>query len=169
MALPFDILRTRLNNEIATCQRYLKHHIEMGKLSPSSFPVEIRVSLEDIPAMQLTENGPVRKDGHTFSIIVNEEYPFEKPLVIWRTPIFHPNIMTPEDGGHVCIKLLDEWNFNSTMLSFIKGIETMLMNPNPLSPFGTESCTSAAEYFNSGGNRGPPMIRKPSVRIVRGN
>jgi len=167
MGLPLDLLKTRLKNEMVVCSRYLRHAIEMDEISSSPFPVEIKVDMKEIPALELSEEGLRKREDHRFSIIINEEYPFEKPLVIWRTPIFHPNIMIPEDGGHVCIKLLDDWNLNSTVLSFIKGIEAMLMNPNPLSPFGTESCTRAAEYFNSSGTRGPPIIHKPSVKIVR--
>jgi len=166
MALPFEVFRARVKNEIASCSRYLRHSIELDEFSPSSFPLEVRVELKGVSALELSENGSVTRDRHRFSIILSREYPFEKPLVIWRTPIFHPNIMMPEDGGHVCIKLLDEWSFNSTLLSFIKGIETLLLNPNPESPFGTKSCTMAAEYFNANRKRGPPAIWKPLPRII---
>jgi ubiquitin-protein ligase len=82
------------------------------------------------------------------------------------TPIFHPNIMMPEDGGYVCTKLLEDWSFNSTMISFIKGVESLVTTPNPSSPFGTDSCTAAAEYFNSGERRLPPMLSAPVPRVV---
>ncbi|MBM4237748.1 MAG: hypothetical protein FJ151_04610 [Euryarchaeota archaeon] len=106
---------------------------------------------------------------HRFSMIVSREYPFEKPLVIWKTPVFHPNIMMPEDGGHLCAKLLDDWSFNSTLLSFIKGIESLLLNPNPFSPFGSETCTAAAAYFNKAKLKSPPIICPPAPKVVRGD
>lgn len=169
MGLPREVLRSRLNNEIKSCFRYLKHKIEISDDDLSSYPLEFRIHLVGIPSLELLEEDLVKRTTHTFSIIINEEYPFEKPLVLWRTPIFHPNIMLPDDGGHVCIKLLDDWSFNSTLLSFVKGIETLLLNPNPASPFGTSSCTAAAEYYNSGKKAVPPMICKPFPKVVRGN
>jgi ubiquitin-protein ligase len=63
------------------------------------------------------------------------------------TPIFHPNIMPPEDGGYVCIKLLDKWSFGSTLLSFVKAVEHLVMNPNPLNPFGADICVESSEFF----------------------
>jgi ubiquitin-protein ligase len=100
-------------------------------------------------------------------MVIGKDYPFEKPTVIWLTPIFHPNIMMPEDGGHLCTKLLEDWSFNSTMISFIKGVESLVMSPNPSSPFGTDSCTAAAEYFNNGEKRLPPMLSAPAPKVVR--
>jgi ubiquitin-conjugating enzyme E2 C len=169
MGLPKDVLRTRLKNEVSTCHRYLRHGIEISDEDLSDFPLEIRIEIVGVPALKMDDGQMVTENDHMLSMIVNEEYPFEKPLVLWRTPIFHPNIMLPEDGGHVCIKLLDDWSFNSTLLSFIKGIETMLQNPNPSSPFGTQSCTAAAEYFNSGKVRAPPVICKTLPKVVKGD
>ncbi|MFP4169999.1 MAG: ubiquitin-conjugating enzyme E2 [Methanomassiliicoccales archaeon] len=166
MSLPLSILRTRMGNEISSCARQLRHGIEVGTEDLSEFPVEIGVSMVKVPALFREEGELRRRWDHLFHMIVDKEYPFEKPLVVWKTPIFHPNIMMPEDGGHVCIKLLDDWSFNSTLLSFIKGIEALLLNPNPTSPFGTESCTRAAEYFNAG-RRTPPVVCSPPPKVVR--
>jgi ubiquitin-protein ligase len=169
MGLPREVLRSRLNNEIKSCSRYLKHTMEISDEELSVFPIEFRINIVEIPSLELVVEDLVKRTEHTFSIIINEEYPFEKPLVLWRTSIFHPNIMMPDDGGHVCIKLLHDWSFNSTLLSFIKGIETLLLNPNPTSPFGTSSCTAAAEYYNSGKKTVPPVICKPLPKVVRGS
>ena len=168
MGLPLDVLRSRLSNEIGSCSRYLKHKIGVSEESFNSFPIDIKVGLQDVHALEMADGELMKRSDHIFSMIIDREYPFQKPLVIWRTQIFHPNIMAPDDGGHVCIKLLDDWSFNSTLLSFVKGIETLLLNPNPSSPFGTSSCTAAAEYYNSGMRRVPPVICKPLPRVVRG-
>jgi ubiquitin-conjugating enzyme E2 C len=84
---------------------------------------------------------------HKFMIIITENYPYEKPIVRWQTSIFHPNIMLPRDGGYVCTKLLDSWSFASNLLSFIKGVESLLAHPNPMNPYKTESCMLASEIF----------------------
>ena len=84
--------------------------------------------------------------------------------------IFHPNIQLPGDGGHVCTKLLDTWNFQSNLLAFIQGIESLLANPNPKSPWGTNSCTSAAQYFNKhlyDPPTGDLRARGPKIREVK--
>jgi len=103
------------------------------------------------------------------TILISEDYPLERPIVKWQTPIFHPNIMPPEDGGYVCTKLLENWDFGSTLSVFIKGIESLLANPNPKNPFGCDSCTRAAAYFNRNRYDAPAVSDQPGarVRIVR--
>jgi ubiquitin-protein ligase len=129
--LPADLLQKRLRTEVDLCKRELaKYAFDVSDPTFCSFPVTIRVTMRGVP-------GPVWKDGrvtsastHRFTMKITDEYPYHKPIVIWETPIFHPNIMTPEDGGFVCTKLLDEWSFNANLLLFIQGLETLLSNPN---------------------------------------
>ena len=80
-------------------------------------------------------------------------------IVLWQSEIFHPNLMLPEDGGSVCTKLLADWDFSNNLMGFIKGIEALLANPNPQSPWGTDSCTMAAQHFNAE-EYDPPIERK---------
>jgi ubiquitin-protein ligase len=129
-------------------KRKLKHVIGVEDPEFNSFPVRIMVTLVDIPAIRTIEPTIVYSDIHQFLMTIPESYPYEKPIVEWQTPIFHPNIMDPKDGGKVCTKLLNDWRFSSNLLTFIQGIESLLANPNPMSPFGTDSCTRAAEYYN---------------------
>jgi hypothetical protein len=112
------------------------------------FPVTLKVVMRGVPGPDLVEGKVVHRTEHAMVIEISEDYPYQKPLVIWGTPIFHPNIMVPQDGGFVCTKLLDEWGFDSNLLLFIKGVEALLSNPNPTSPYGTDSCTKAAMAFN---------------------
>lgn len=168
MALPADILATRLRNELSACGSYIKVMPDLSVPSRIKFPVEVDVELTKVP-------GPVCEAGkvgstydHRFRIVIGKDYPFEKPVVRWLSPIFHPNIMMPEDGGHLCTKLLEDWSFNSTIVSFIKGVESLVMNPNPASPFGTDSCTAAAEYFNTEEVKLPPIIKPRAPKVVNG-
>lgn len=167
MTLPEEILKFRLHNEISACRLATKATINVSDEELQSFPLEIDVTINQLP-------GPVYDGGkvtyrytHAFKMIIDREYPFEKPLVIWKTPIFHPNIMQPEDGGHVCTKLLSDWNFNSSLLSFLKGIESLLLSPNGSSPFGTNSCTMAAEHFNKEGLKAAPLAKTVQPRVIR--
>jgi ubiquitin-conjugating enzyme E2 C len=169
MPLPREILETRLKNELAICQRCLRHPIHIGEEVFAEFPITVEISLLQIPGYELIDGEIKRRYHHRFKLEIGDEYPFEKPYVVWRTPIFHPNIMMPEDGGFLCNKLLEDWNFNSTLLMFIKGIEYLLLNPNPTSPFGTETCTAAAQHFNTVKRPQPPMVTAPLPKVVRPN
>lgn len=148
MSLPPDILRKRLRNELVNARKALKAHTVEVVGDPSRFPVMVKVTLSDVPGPELVDGKVAHRTDHIFLMEISEDYPYQKPLVIWGTPIFHPNIMVPEDGGFVCTKLLDDWSFDSNLLLFIKGIEVLLSSPNPSAPYGTDSCTRAAELFN---------------------
>jgi len=40
---------------------------------------------------------------HQAELYLHRDYPRRPPQIVWRTPIFHPNILPPEQGGAVCI------------------------------------------------------------------
>ncbi|MFA5771937.1 MAG: ubiquitin-conjugating enzyme E2 [Thermoplasmata archaeon] len=148
MALPRDILRKRLKNEIQICKDKLAHRVSPRDMSLSVFPTSFDVELYGVPALAAVGDSIVSIYNHSLVIEITEEYPYQKPVVRWQTPIFHPNIMSPEDGGYVCTKLLQNWSFASNLYSFILSLEVLLTHPNPKSPHGTRTCTMAAEYFN---------------------
>jgi len=166
MSLPVDVLRIRLRNEVDTCQRELRHHISVSDPTLSEFPILLNVTILRVPGPAWEEDKVVHRFVHKMAILIGEDYPVEKPIVKWQTPIFHPNIMPPDDGGYVCTKLLENWDFSSTLVSFIKGIEALLMNPNPRNPFGSDACTRAAAYFNRNGYN-PPIVMDQSDRRIR--
>jgi ubiquitin-protein ligase len=145
MGLVRPVLIRRINNEIADLNDYLNLRIPLVK-NDVQFPIEIRIGLSNIP-VRVSED-EIRSD-HSFMMSVSQEYPYERPRARWLTPIFHPNIMIPEDGGHVCVKILDNWSFGSTLLSFVKGVEQLLSDPNPMNPYGTESCMLAAKWYQA--------------------
>ncbi len=166
MPLPLDVLRIRIRNEIEMCQRELRHHISVSDPTLSSFPVMVNVTFLRVPGPDWEEGNVVHRFVHRMAIVIGEDYPMERPIVKWQTPIFHPNIMPPEDGGYVCTKLLENWDFGSNLVIFIKGIESLLVNPNPRNPFGNDICTRAAAYFNR--NRYiPPAMMDQSDRRIR--
>ncbi len=166
MPLPLDVLRLRIKNEVEMCQRELRHHISVSDPTLSSFPISVSVTLLRVPGPDWEEGKVVNRFVHRLAIIISQDYPAEKPIVKWQTPIFHPNIMSPEDGGYVCTKLLENWDFSSNLMTFIKGVESLLTTPNPRNPFGNESCTRAAAYFNR--NRySPPLVMNQSDRRIR--
>lgn len=143
MGLVRPILVKRINNEIHDLNRYLGLSIS-DIPEDAEFPIILSVSLRNSPA-KTSETEVAREHG--FNLVLSEEYPFERPRARWKTDIFHPNIMMPGDGGFVCVKTLDNWSFGSNMTSFVMGVENLLADPNPMSPYGTDSCIRASKWY----------------------
>lgn len=174
--LPKDVLLNRIKNELLDLIKYCEHRILIlvhgtwVSLTPqvidtiNQVPVFLYVYLKGIKAYVYMDGKIDEKDHHEMVIKITRNYPYEKPVVRWQSDIFHPNIMPPEDGGRMCTKLLDNWGFRSTLLEFIKGVETLLTVPNPGNPFGTPMCTMAAEYYNTvikkKVRRGPRILKE---------
>ena len=146
MGLPHPVLLRRITNELKRCSGYIGSNISFDP-EKVAFPIEITVNMTNVPAYAKAGDNIVPIHEHTYKLSINEEYPYEKPRAKWETPIFHPNIMPPEDGGYVCIKLLERWSFGSTLLSFIKAVEHLVMNPNIFNPFGIDICAEASGFF----------------------
>jgi len=148
MGLPREVLLRRINAELEACSKYLKTEIP-PIMDNRPFPIEITMTLRNIPAYRLDGDEIEHITDHTMVVIIDEEYGFRKPTIRWKTPIFHPNIMMPADGGYICLMTLDKWEFSSQLISVVKGVEQLIISPNPKSPFGTDSCMSASEYFRN--------------------
>ncbi len=159
MALPLDILRKRLTNEISLCKKELPHEIEVVDPEFKEFPTTIFVTFRNIPGPVRSGNKVTHLYTHKMRIDITTDYPYQKPIVRWQTEIFHPNIVPPSRGGWVCIKLLDDWSFSSNLLTFLNGIESLLLNPNPRSPYRDETTLEAARYFMRKPYK-PPIIVK---------
>lgn len=168
--LPEDILKKRVSQEIALAKRKLTHIIAIEGGEINDFPVKLIITLVDIPGPVWRSSQLEHKKSHQFEVTITDSYPYEKPIVKWESEIFHPNIKLPGDGGDVCTRLLDGWGFHSNMVAFIKGIESLLTNPNPRSPWGTDSCTTAAQYFNTH-DYDPPgdYVVNSGPQVVRGS
>lgn len=166
MDLPIEMLLKRLRNELKASAGYVIAAPNLKEPQNLEWPIDVVIELKQVPAYFMVGGERKVRYSHRFRMTIDKEYPQRKPVVNWLTPISHPNIMMPEDGGHMCTKLLEEWDFNSTMISFIKGVEALLITPNATSPFGTDSCTAAAEYFNKRPHNLPPIVRVPPPRVV---
>ncbi len=167
--LPEDLLRKRVLQEIAMCKRKLVHEILVDDPEVNGFPVTIEVNMKKIAGPKLKDNRITHAWNHKFTMKITNNYPYQKPIVRWHTDIFHPNIMVPEDGGYVCTRLLDTWNFQSNLLAFIQGIESLLSMPNPRSPYGSQSCMAAAQYFATHDYHPPGIVSstRGGPKIVR--
>jgi ubiquitin-protein ligase len=141
------MLRKRLRREIQECGNDPTREIRVKDPGFSEFPVTMIVTIKNVPGPISREKKIASRYDHRMRIDISEEYPYQKPTVRFLSDIFHPNIAPPERGGWVCIKLLDNWSLSSNLAGLLKGIETLLMNPNPRSPYRDEITLKAARYF----------------------
>jgi hypothetical protein len=68
-------------------------------------------------------------------------YPFDAPLITWKTAIWHPNIGKAESGV-VCLDMLKDkklWNPGCTIDSLIIILKVLLNDPNPESPQNSDA------------------------------
>ena len=83
-----------------------------------------------------------RRDSHSVQITLKREYPYAGGIeVVWLTPIFHPNI--PPGDGKVCIQLLNEWSESQNLVSLVKALRQLLVQPNPYNALDKD----AADFF----------------------
>ena len=143
MGLPPQVLKRRIATELRDCSRYLGSDFKFDP-DKAEFPIRIDMHLSKVVGYEAPDR-PITE--HDFYIILSSEYGIQRPEVRWKSKIFHPNIMDPSDGGYVCTKMLDKWDFSTPLLTFLKGVEILVSEPNPMNPFGTNSCMEAARYF----------------------
>lgn len=100
----------------------------------------------DIYHWKATFIGPDRSAYHGGCFRLNidfpNEYPSVKPKVYFTTKIYHPNVRC---DGYICVKSLNEWIKDRSMIEVLLSIYILLMNPNPNSPYNTE----AAELYKN--------------------
>lgn len=143
MSLVLPLLVKRLRNDLSELEEDLG--IPACEIPDTLvLPISIELNLTDVPALA----GPdVPISEHRFSIIIGEDYPYERPKVRWMSEIFHPNIMSPSEGGVVCVMDMDHWDPSSTLSSLVKALIDLLKNPNPHDPLRSSTCESAARWF----------------------
>lgn len=110
-----------------------------------SFPLTLSVHVSGITGYV---SPGVTSSEHEFSLILGEDFPYERPRVRWVSPIFHPNIMSPEEGGLVCVMGIDRWDFDTGLDAFLRDLTDLINNPNPHDPLRSETCSAAAEWFS---------------------
>ncbi|AFZ79148.1 ubiquitin-conjugating enzyme E2, putative [Theileria equi strain WA] len=94
----------------------------------------------------------------TFHLIIkfSEDYPTKPPSVRFLSKMFHPNIY---GDGKICLDILqNQWTPMYDIASVLMSIQSLLNDPNPMSPANTE----AAEIYT--GNR--PLYERKVIQCV---
>ncbi len=146
--LPLQLLHMRVQRELEACRKIpgvtIEGTVEFGKLD---FPICLDVSVNGAAGMTMLDGTVSGVDSHRFCVEIGRDYPYQKPCVFWQTPIFHPNICPPEEGGMVCIGLLSEWRGERTLYSLITAVVHLIEHPNEKEPLGSDACMNAAGYL----------------------
>ena len=67
---------------------------------------------------------------------INHYFPFDPPLMTFKTPIWHPNI-SGFPGGAICLDFLKQtgmWSATCSLEGLVEMIKAMMDDPNPSSP-----------------------------------
>jgi len=120
---------------------------EYGQLRARGFDFDVSADHTEY-LFRIRGNALCKKDGelapifaHEVYLKVKREYPYAGGFeLVWKTPIFHPNI---DQKGKVCIRLVNLWAAGQTISSIMDALVQLLQNPNPDSPLNFE----AAQYF----------------------
>lgn len=96
--------------------------------------VNIRIA---IPTAKNNQYPLVRQDYSEAEIILGAKYPFEKPIVVFKTPIWNPNVSA---SGTLCF---GDWTVTENLELFvIRIMKVVALDPeiiNSKSPYNAES------------------------------
>lgn len=64
-------------------------------------------------------------------------YPYSPPTVLFKTPIYHPNI---DFSGRICLDILkDKWSAIYNVQTVLLSLQSLLGEPNNASPLNNEA------------------------------
>lgn len=67
-------------------------------------PPETYELLISAPGIAVNQHGTVAPRGiHRCTVLLHLDYPRRPPVIVWQTPILHPNILSPDRNGGVCL------------------------------------------------------------------
>lgn len=142
MSAPNSQLYKRINKEIQLIQNENLDGISAGPSGDEIYKWN---------AIIIGPQGTPYEGGTYFlDITFPNNYPQNPPRIIFKTPIYHPNISTQ---GSICLDLLkNNWSPSLSIGKILLSISSLLNDPNPNDPLNTDAANTFLEdrnYFNS--------------------
>jgi ubiquitin-conjugating enzyme E2 C len=133
----------------AASQRLQKELMELmmsGADGISAFPDNDNL-FEWVATVQGVENTVYEGLDYELSMRFGGNYPYEPPVVTFKTPCFHPNV---DSRGTICLDILKEsWSAVFTASQVLLSLQSLLDNPNnnsPLNPHAASLWADRDEY-----------------------
>ena len=130
-------------NQIKRLRKELSEFQQSGIEGAKTVSENISAGLKnenDFSQWKATIMGPVKTvyEGGLFNldITIPTDYPFVPPKIVFKTPIFHPNIA---NDGSICLDILkDNWTPSLNLYRTLLSICSLLSDPNPKDPLRPE-------------------------------
>ncbi|KAG9242468.1 ubiquitin-conjugating enzyme/RWD-like protein [Calycina marina] len=85
------------------------------------------------------DDTPYAKLTFKLTFAFPSNYPFAPPTVMFKTPIYHPNV---DMAGRICLDILkDKWTAAYNIQTVLLSLQSLLGEPNNASPLNGEAAT----------------------------
>jgi ubiquitin-protein ligase len=105
-------------------QRLVEQSSDVFAFKATGWPPEqYEVQLQVAGLARGLAGRPIMRTAHRFDAYLHLDYPRQAPLLQWRTPVFHPNILPPSRNGGVCI---GAWSPSESLADLCRRIARMV-------------------------------------------
>lgn len=85
---------------------------------PERYLVEIRTI-----GLAVEGDRIVTRSSHECEVYLHQSYPRRPPVVTWKTPVLHPNLLGPERNGGVCI---GGWSASESLADLVRRLVSLV-------------------------------------------